>query len=191
MDNYYKEKLGAQKLFQVYDTGIPRISQYLNAEIDFVKGSLTKSLDVLELGAGYGRIVKELAPYCNTIVGVDISPDSVSLGKEYVKGHENASLMTADVHNMEFENTFDVILCMQNGLSSMGVNATLVGKLLEMLSPNGMAFFSTYSDKIWDYRVKWFEEQAEKGYVHAAGKSSLNLIFSPNPIFLFGCSHYL
>ena len=62
MNNYYADKLNAQSLFQVYDTAIPRIKQYLDAEIDFVRQNLTGSEDVLELAAGYGRIVKELAP---------------------------------------------------------------------------------------------------------------------------------
>jgi len=39
-----------------------RIKQYLQAEIDFVKENLLKSYNVLELGSGYGRIMKELAP---------------------------------------------------------------------------------------------------------------------------------
>ena len=37
MNNYYADKLNAQSLFQVYDTAIPRIKQYLDAEIDFVR----------------------------------------------------------------------------------------------------------------------------------------------------------
>ncbi|HBC97211.1 MAG TPA: class I SAM-dependent methyltransferase, partial [Clostridium sp.] len=58
------EKLNSQKLFQVYETQIPRVKQYLQAEIDFVKKNLSKTQSVLELGAGYGRIVRELAPHC-------------------------------------------------------------------------------------------------------------------------------
>ena len=61
MKNYYDEKLNAQKLFQVYETQIPRIRQYLQAEINFVKANISKTQRVLELGARYGRIIKELA----------------------------------------------------------------------------------------------------------------------------------
>lgn len=64
MSNYYAEKLNSQSLFQVYDTAIPRIRQYLDSEIDFVKEKLLKTDRVLELAAGYGRIVKQLAPGC-------------------------------------------------------------------------------------------------------------------------------
>jgi 2-polyprenyl-6-hydroxyphenyl methylase/3-demethylubiquinone-9 3-methyltransferase len=68
MSNYYDEKLNSQMLFQVYETAIPRISQYLHAEIDYVRSFLTGTESVIELGAGYGRIVRSLAPDCASIM---------------------------------------------------------------------------------------------------------------------------
>lgn len=62
MGNYYQEKLNANGLYQVYQTDIPRIKQYLKAEIDYVKERLTGIEHVLEIGAGYGRIMRELPP---------------------------------------------------------------------------------------------------------------------------------
>ena len=85
MGNYYAESLNSQKLFQVYNTAISRIRQYFEAEIDFVRRQLTGRERVLEVGAGYGRIVRALAPSCASILGMDISPDSVILGKEYLR----------------------------------------------------------------------------------------------------------
>lgn len=163
MDNYYAEKLNSQKLFQVYETQIPRVKQYLQAEIDFVKDNLSATQDVLELGAGYGRIVRELAPYCGSIVGMDISMESVELGKEYLKDCPNATMVAMDVHKMEFPKPFDVVLCLQNGLSAMRADSTVINKILEVLAPGGTAYFSSYSSNFWDFRVKWFEEQASKG----------------------------
>lgn len=163
MDNYYAEKLNSQKLFQVYETQIPRVKQYLQAEIDFVKDNLSATQDVLELGAGYGRIVRQLAPYCGSIVGMDISMESVELGKEYLKDCPNATMVAMDVHKMEFPKPFDVVLCLQNGLSAMRADSTVINKILEVLAPGGTAYFSSYSSNFWDFRVKWFEEQASKG----------------------------
>lgn len=163
MDNYYAEKLGAQKLFQVYETKIPRVKQYLQAETDFVRSNLSKAQNVLELGAGYGRIVRELAPCCSSIVGIDISEDSVALGKAYLAEQKNADIRVMDIHHMDFSNCFDVILCMQNGLSAMSVDSADIKKILGFLSFGGTAYFSSYSDKFWEYRIQWFEEQVSKG----------------------------
>lgn len=162
MDNYYAEKLNSKKLFQVYETKIPRVKQYLQAEIDFVKENLSNTQSVLELGAGYGRIIRELAPCCGSIVGIDISEESVELGKEYLKDYYNASIVAMDVHRIEFPKPFDVILCLQNGLSAMRADSTVIHKILDNVAPGGTAYFSSYSTKFWDFRLKWFEEQASK-----------------------------
>ena len=163
MDNYYAEKLNSQKLFQVYETQIPRVEQYLQAEIDFVKENLSDTQSVLELGAGYGRIVRQLAPYCGSIVGMDISVESVELGREYLKDCPNARMVAMDVNRMDFSKPFDVVLCLQNGLSAMRADSTVINKILGVLAPGGTAYFSSYSSNFWDFRVKWFEEQASKG----------------------------
>ncbi|QZY57452.1 class I SAM-dependent methyltransferase [Crassaminicella profunda] len=162
-NNYYAQNLNAQKLFKVYETKIPRVKQYLNAEISFVRDNLIGIERVLELGAGYGRIVKELAGNCKSIVGIDISDESVLLGKEYLKDNSNAEIMTMDVHNLTFEEKFDVILCLQNGLSAMkATSPEFIEKILGMVVSGGKVYFSTYSEKFWEYRLMWFKEQAEK-----------------------------
>jgi len=174
MDNYYAEKLNSKKLFQVYETQIPRIKQYLQAEIDFVKGNLSNTQSVLELGAGYGRIIRELAPYCKSIVGIDISVESVELGKEYLKDYPNASIVAMDVHRIKFPRPFDVILCLQNGLSAMRADSTVIHKILDSVAPGGTAYFSSYSTKFWDFRLKWFEEQVSKSLLREIDYSKTN-----------------
>ena len=131
--NYYSEKLNAQTLFQVYETQIPRVKQYLQAEIEFVKRNLSKGQRVLELGAGYGRIVRELSPFCGSIVGIDISEENVALGRDYLKDYPNAGMVVMDVFQMNFPQAFDVILCLQNGLSAMRADSTVIHKVLETL----------------------------------------------------------
>ena len=117
----------------------------------------------MELGAGYGRIVRQLAPFCGSIVGMDISAESVELGREYLKDYPNARMVAMDVHKMDFPKPFDVVLCLQNGLSAMRADSTVINNILEVLAPGGTAYFSSYSSNFWDFRVKWFEEQASKG----------------------------
>ena len=153
MANYYKEKLSAQNLFQVYDTQMQRIKQYLQAEIDFVKENLLKSYNVLELGAGYGRIMRKLAPYCNSITGIDISKENIDLGKEYLKEYPNTKMVVMDVHKIHFTESFHVILCLQNGLSAMGADTATTHEIIKMLASGGTTYFSSYSIKFWDIRL--------------------------------------
>lgn len=163
-ENYYAQNLNAQKLYQVYQTKYSRVTQYFESEISFVRNYLQGTERVLELGAGYGRIVKELAPDCKSIVGIDISKDNVEFGKEYLSNTPNAKLMVMDAHNLHFQELFDVALCLQNGLSAMKVEPIeFVKKIMDLLSNGGKAFFSSYSAKFWDHRLAWFQEQSEKG----------------------------
>jgi 2-polyprenyl-6-hydroxyphenyl methylase/3-demethylubiquinone-9 3-methyltransferase len=164
MQNYYAGKLNAAKLFQVYDTGIDRVRQYLEAEIEFVRKDLQGHERILELGAGYGRIMKELAPYAASIVGIDISEDSIAFGKDYLKDSPNCSLLVMDAHSLDYQNEFDIVLCLQNGLSAMkGDPLNLVRRAMAALVLGGRAYFSSYSPRFWEVRLAWFQEQASKG----------------------------
>ncbi len=164
MSNYYAENLNSAKLFQVYQTRYPRIEQYFREEIDFVRKDLHGNENVLEVGAGYGRIIKELASSAKRIVGIDISEGSVELGNDYIKDCKNASMQVMDAYNMEFDEEFDVILCLQNGLSAIkGKQSDLINQCMKVLKPGGIAYFSTYSSRFWDNRLDWFREQSEKG----------------------------
>jgi len=163
MGNYYAEKLNSQSLFLVYDTAIPRIAQYLKAEIDFVRQHLKPSDSVLEIAAGYGRIVRSLAPSCASITGMDISAESVELAQNYLKDCPNAEMVEMDLHKLHFDRKFDVVLCLQNALSAARATPEAIRAMVALLAPGGTAFFSTYSARFWDWRIKWFEEQADKG----------------------------
>ena len=162
--NYYAQNLNSQKLFQVYDTKIPRISQYLDKEVDFVRKRLHGSENVLEIGTGYGRILKELSLHAKYFVGIDISEGSIQFGKEYLKEFPNVHLEVKDAHKLEFVGIFDVVLCLQNGLSALkGEPSELIKISIKAMPSGGRAYFSTYSAKFWQHRLAWFREQVYKG----------------------------
>ena len=73
MGNYYLESMNAIKLYSVYQTEIERVKQYLDSEIEFVRSQLPPDSIVLEMGAGYGRVMKRLSPSVKFIYGLDLS----------------------------------------------------------------------------------------------------------------------
>lgn len=164
MSNYYAQNLNSTKLFQVYQTKYPRVKHYFDEEINFVRQNLHGEEKVLEVGTGYGRIIKELAPFAASIIGIDISDASVSLGKDYIKECPNCSIQVMDAYNLDFSEEFDIVICLQNGLSAIkGQPLQLIRQCMKVLIPGGRAYFSTYSNKFWDNRLMWFQEQADKG----------------------------
>ena len=166
-ENYYVQNLHGLRLHEVYQTRHPQVKSYLNQEIAFVQNRLEGSETVLELGAGYGRIMKELAPYCRTILGIDISVDNIAFSEDYLQEAPNAKIILMDANLLKtdlFQMQFDTVLCLQNALSAMkAVPHALVKQIMELLPPGGRVFISTYSESFWSHRLAWFQEQAEKG----------------------------
>lgn len=165
MNQYYAQKLSAKRLELCYELASPRIKQYLHSEISYTK-SLLKSKDiVLELGCGYGRIMAEIANQVDTVTGIDNSLESLLYGQEYLKNYPNCYLIATDASKQCFaDNSFDIVLCLQNGLSAFHVDKkNLIRESLRVVKPKGLLLFSSYSKKIWNARLEWFERQSDAG----------------------------
>ena len=166
MGNYYSQSMNATKLYSVYQTDIERVRQYLDREIEFVQGQLSPDNIVLEMGAGYGRIMKRLSPGVKFIYGLDISESPAAFGQKYLQQCPNCKLSVSDVYQFDSKVKFDAVLCLQNGLSAIKGNADrLVETAVRLLKEDGKAIFSSYSDKFWEVRLAWFQEQADKGLI--------------------------
>ena len=162
MNNYYANKLSAERLKRCYDIAPQRVRQYLEAEINFVLENIRSSNQVLELGCGYGRIFPWLLTKTNNIIGIDNSYSSLHYGKNNYSFEKRSyfAQMDADVLGF-YDSVFDVVLCLQNGLSAFKVNRKkLVNEAVRVTKSGGIVFFSTYSEKFWDHRLEWFKIQA-------------------------------
>ena len=70
---------------------------------------LTGNEKVLEIGIGTGRIAVQVAPFCMTLTGIDISPKTIGRAKENLKEYNNISFICGDFGDYQFPETFDVI----------------------------------------------------------------------------------
>ncbi|MFX1481558.1 MAG: class I SAM-dependent methyltransferase [Promethearchaeota archaeon] len=167
MMKYYSDTLAGHRLERCYEIAPPRIIQYLKAELDFVKSYLKPSDTVLELGCGYGRILKELQDSSLSVVAVDTSLESLFYGlNRYLDSHR-IQLVQMDAKSTAVRNNFfDAVVCIQNGISAFKIDPfVLVRESLRITKPEGKCLFSTYSDKIWEDRLDWFRLQAEEELV--------------------------
>ncbi len=166
---YYSEKLSANNLKRCYDLASPRIQQYLSAEIEYVLTFLKPESIVLELGCGYGRVLKHIAANSQEAYGIDTSAESLDLAEEYLSDNKNVKLFNMNADNLTFdENMFDVVFAIQNGLSAFKVDPlALVKECLKITKKGGKVLFSSYSDKIWDARLDWFKKQSKEWLIGA------------------------
>jgi 2-polyprenyl-6-hydroxyphenyl methylase/3-demethylubiquinone-9 3-methyltransferase len=165
MQGYYTDKLSADRLKKCYEIAPARVKQYFDAEINYVLQKIKSDDIVIELGCGYGRLLPSLAAKAKTIIGIDTSLPSIEMGKKMLEEFSNIFLMQMDAVKLGFEdNIFDVVLCIQNGISAFHVNqADLIHECIRITKPGGIALFSSYSEKFWEHRLKWFQLQAEAG----------------------------
>jgi len=163
--DYYSDKLSAERLERVYEIAPPRVRQYLDAEVSFVLERVQPGDAVLELGCGYGRIIPALAEKAGKVVGVDTSEASLEIARELLCDIGNCELMRMDAVALEFaDNAFDVVICIQNGISAFHVNQKqLINEAVRVCKAGGSVLFSSYSEKFWEHRLEWFELQAGEG----------------------------
>jgi len=78
---------------------------------------------------------------------------------------KRCEFLCADAAELCFrDDVFDVIVCIQNGICAFGVDHRLLLKeALRVTRNGGTLLFSTYSDKFWEHRLKWFEAQSAEG----------------------------
>lgn len=165
--SYYSEKLSAERLKECYRIAPPRIQKYLNTEIQHVVEKLKTTDKVLELGCGYGRVMEHLCRKVKNIVGIDISQTSLDLAEKQLVKYSNYQLFLMDAVSLDFpDGNFDVVICVQNGISAFKVNKkVLIEEAVRVTRKGGLVLFSSYSNKIWDARLKWFFLQSDAGLI--------------------------
>lgn len=165
MSSYYTEKLAGARLRKVYDLAPEPVRHYLAAEIARVKERLPEGSRVLELGCGYGRVLKVLAPWAGFLTGIDISRSSLRLARDYLAGCPDVALAQMDAVRLGFEPAaFDGVCCLQNGISAFEVNQrVLLAAAVRVTRPGGRVLFSSYADVFWEHRLAWFRLQADHG----------------------------
>jgi SAM-dependent methyltransferase len=165
VSGYYDDELAAERLRRVYELAAPRVRRYLEAELEYVRGRLGPGDVALELGCGYGRVLGSLAEKCRLAIGVDTSFASLALARDYLSTRANVSLVNTDAVRLGCrDNVFDVVVCIQNGISAFHVDPReLMAEAVRVARPGGSVLFSSYAEAFWEERLAWFEAQAAEG----------------------------
>jgi ubiquinone/menaquinone biosynthesis C-methylase UbiE len=167
MTKYYSNSLSGNRLKLCYDLAPPRVRQYLDEEMNFVRKKIKSGYLVLELGCGYGRVLKELSAKAALLVGIDNSLKSLRFGRKNFLKSDKTVLICMDAERLGFsDNKFDLVFCVQNGISALGIEPDLlIRNALRVTKPNGKVIVSSYSNKFWEDRLKWFKIQADHSLV--------------------------
>jgi 2-polyprenyl-6-hydroxyphenyl methylase/3-demethylubiquinone-9 3-methyltransferase len=167
VSGYYSEKLSAERLRRCYDIAPPRVRRYLQSELDFVLGYVRPSDRVLELGCGYGRVLRPLLKRAAVVTGIDSSLESLKLAREELGGESRCHLAVMDAARLAFRRRrFDLVVCIQNGISAFAVDQpTLIREAVRVTRGGGRILFSSYAPEFWSDRLEWFRMQSSEGLV--------------------------
>lgn len=165
--SYYSEKLSGERLKLCYELAPAGVRRYLEAEIEFVRRRVGRDDRLLELGCGYGRALGPLAASGAQVVGIDTSVESLDMARGSFRGVANVQLVAMDAVLPAFPSAaFDVVACLQNGLSAFHVDPRLlVSRAVEVTRRGGRVLFSTYAEAFWEDRLAWFRVQSERGLI--------------------------
>ena len=116
----------------------------------------------LELGCGYGRVLKRLLPAVDLVVGIDTSLASLRMALQFTGCKPSLRLACMDATSMGFrDRSFDLTLCVQNGICAFVVDQRqLFREALRVTRSGGVVLFSSYSPQFWEHRLQWFEMQS-------------------------------
>lgn len=167
MNDYYSDKLSSSNLQKCYEIAPPRIKHYLEAEIVFVLKYINSEDRVLELGCGYGRVLQRLVEKAKKVIGIDTSRGSLQLAREMIGNNNSLELYEMNAIDMDFEDgDFDVVICIQNGISAFHVDKEkLIKEAVRVTRTGGKVLFCSYSEKFWKARLEWFQLQAEHNLI--------------------------
>ncbi len=167
MNDYYSEQLSSNNLKRCYDIAPSRVKQYLQSEVDYVLEHIQKTDHVIELGCGYGRILKDLLPVSSKVIGIDTSIESLIIAKDFVEQKIGCHLFQANAECLPLQDvSFDKVVCIQNGISAFNVDPlNLLKESIRITRKGGLCLFSSYSEKFWEHRIDWFKLQADAGLI--------------------------
>ena len=110
MKGYYEDRPPAGSLRRCYEIASPRIRRYLEAEIEFVVDSMRGARWALELGCGYGRVMRKVSASVRLVVGCDTSGPSLTLAKSFMRPCRNFGLARTDAAELAFRSgAFDAV----------------------------------------------------------------------------------
>jgi len=169
MKDYYIENLSGNHLHRVYGLADEPVQRYLQGEIEFCRERISPGDRVLELGCGYGRILKALASETHITEGIDNAPGNIELAGEYLHNEPGIKIHLMSVDHLDFaDNSFDLVLCTQNGLSAFGLDPLIVVReACRITKHDGRLFCCTYAEAFWPSRLQWFRNQVQAGLLGA------------------------
>ena len=124
------------------------IGEFLEKETAFVEHFTWEKQRILEIGCGYGRLMKIIARRATHVVGIDFSPMQLTKAELYLEGLDNVAYFSMDADNLGLEeNRFDTTVCLNSSLSNMpGIETTVIAEMKRVTKPGGKIILTVLAE---------------------------------------------
>ncbi len=110
---------------------------------EFIKKSLSKDMQVLEVGTGTGLVAREIADNVKNIEASDFSDEMIKQAK-LIEHASNINFSCADIFDLPFEdNNFDAVIA-SNVLHIIPQPHKAMKEIKRVLKPNGLLIAPTF-----------------------------------------------
>lgn len=140
-------------------------SRWFEEENEYLNRIVKSNHVVMDVGCGFGRHLKKVAPACKEAHGVDNNPAMIKKATErLLPKFENLHLYLAEGKDMPVKSEiFDVVFCLTNtfgNMSSYAYQQRVLNEINRILKPDGQAILSLYSDsdELQKARIKDYEK---------------------------------
>ena len=125
----------------------PEFREWTKQDTVEIKKFLREDSIVLDVGCGWGREIKELAPFCKKIIGIDNDPNEIETAKSYLKDIPNVELFVQDAKKTLFPGEyFDIVISVGNTFGNLGDDKEAVLQEMErLIKKDGKILLSVYS----------------------------------------------
>ena len=144
-----------------------------------------KILNFLDAGTGTGRMLELIAPHAGRAVGIDVSPDMLSIARDrLLRGNfQNAQVRLADTYRLPFSNGsggvgFDVVLFHQV-LHYLDDPGAAVAEAARVMAPGARLLIADFAPHKLEFlrdefahRRLGFSDREVEGWFSAAGLTS-------------------
>lgn len=132
--------------------------RWFKEERIYLQRHIAKDSEVLEVGCGDGRSLKDLLPITKNITGIDHDVLAVKHAKENFKEYSNVKILLADAKELPFsKESFDIVICMGSFCNFGDYKLKALSEMKRVLKNEGSMIISVFSEGAFEERMKAYE----------------------------------
>jgi len=136
------------------------IKEWFSKEIEYLKKNIEPNSKILDIGCGFGRHIKILAPFSKEIIGIDNNSGMIQKAKQNLSNFDNVKLFLQDAKKLDFDDSlFDYVICMTNTFGDFPeIKIDVLKEMKRVCKNNGKIIISVYSEKSLEIRKNDYEK---------------------------------